>query len=98
MSWYKFWKKSGPMQIYAESYFFLSKEDYPTKESVKLECENWAEGMPGGHNTRYTYGFTRVRLPPRETLEKMLEHTKTDADSIARNIAFLEGEIQRLKQ
>jgi hypothetical protein len=94
MSWYKFWKKAGPMQILTEDYFFLPKEDYPSKDNIKSECESWAESMPGGHNTHYSYGFKKVKLPPREKLEKMLESAQEEAENVRQKILLIKKQLE----
>ncbi len=98
MTWYKFWKKSGPMQIYAEDYFYLPKEDYPSSANIKSECESWAESMPGGHNTRYSYGFKKIKLPPKEKLEKMLESAQEEAENARQKILLIKKQLEKVVQ
>jgi hypothetical protein len=98
MSWYKFWKKSGPMQIRTEDYLFLEEENYPTRENIKNECERWADAIPGGHNSHYSYGFRKVKTPPREILEKMLSDVKREENSLLEERTFLETELKKLKR
>lgn len=98
MGWYKFWKKSGPMQGLDEKYVWLDKESYPTKESVKSECENWAERIPGGHNSHYSFGFRKIKLPPKNVLEQMIEHKKEEITNKRKELKFLEYNLNEIKQ
>lgn len=76
MVWYRFWKKSGPAGILDERYLWLDKEAYPKKEDVEAECGCWAERIPGGHNSHYSYGFEEISNPPKSVLEKMVSDEK----------------------
>lgn len=76
MAWYKFWKRSGPMQGLSEKYFWF--ESKMNKESLKFRCESWADSIGGGHNTYYTYGFKRVNHPPIGELEIMIRIEKEE--------------------
>lgn len=96
MSWYKFWKKAGPMAHYTENYFYLPKEDYPSEEDIKLKCEDWAEAMPGGHNTHYSYGFKKVKLPPKEKLEKLLESAMANLEEAEKRVLFLKKQLEKI--
>jgi hypothetical protein len=89
MSWYKFWKKSGPMQGLSKEYLWIDKKLYPDK-SVELACARWAEKMPGGHNTHYTYGFREVGSPPREVLEKMIIRESMQIDTRTKHLELLQ--------
>ena len=96
MSWYKFWKKSGPMAHYAEDYLYLPKEDYPSQEAIKLRCEDWAEAMPGGHNTHYSYGFKKINLPPKEKLERMLQSAIVNQEEAEKRVLFLKKQLEKI--
>ncbi|MFH1174377.1 MAG: hypothetical protein V1725_04545 [archaeon] len=73
MSWYKFWKRSGPAGILDEDYKWIADNDHLTEESIKYACEYWSEHVGGGFNTHYRYGFEKVDVPPKEVLEKKIE-------------------------
>ncbi|MBI5064754.1 hypothetical protein HZA97_00830 [Candidatus Woesearchaeota archaeon] len=95
MTWYKFWKKSGPNAFLDETYVWLDKEIYKTKDSIKGECEYWADRMPGGHNTHYSYGYKQVRHPPKSVLEKMIENTEENLKSKQEHIKFLKETLNK---
>ena len=89
MSWYKFWKKSGPMRGLNEEYFWWDRRAYPNN-SIKSVCERWAEKMPGGHNTHYTYGFREICSPPREVLEEMIIRESMQIDMRTKYLGLLQ--------
>jgi hypothetical protein len=91
MAWYKFWKKSGPMQMLDEKYVWLAREIYLNKESIKCECENWAENIPGGHNTKYSYGFKKVACPPKNVLENLIANEKLSLKNQKYNLKLLQN-------
>lgn len=95
MSWYKFWKRAGPMQIYSEDYVWLLGQHYPNEENIKLECESWAESTPGGHNTHYKYGYNQITNPPKEVIRRKLSETRRRKNSILEQEKFLEAELKR---
>ena len=74
--WIKYWKKSGPNQSLDETYVHYKSE---TKEStIKYDVEEWAERMPGGHNTSYSYGWKDIEVPPKEWLEKHIKYIQEE--------------------
>ena len=73
MKWYRFWKKVHGYNC-GEDYQEFPK-DY-IEEQIKSECERWAEKIPGGHNSYYTYGFESIKLPPKEWLNKQIKNHK----------------------
>lgn len=97
MVWYKFWKKSGPMQALNEKYIWLDKEVYSTRESVAEECESWAESIPGGHNTHYSFGFIKIiKAPPKSVLENMIKHKKEEISSKKKELEFLKQSLEEI--
>jgi len=76
MVWYLFWKMSGPAMSLTESYQWLERASYSRDADVRLLCERWAEELPGGHNTHYSFGFEAVPRPPKEALERMIINEK----------------------
>jgi hypothetical protein len=100
MFWYRFWKKSGPMAGYDETYRYYDEK--PSTEELKCDSEQWAEDMPGGHNSSYTWGFKKVDYPPVELLAerlKRLEHQKeTIMDETEDKIKFYKEEIKKAQE
>ena len=90
-TWYKFWKKSGPMQAYIETYTLLEDRMYPSANSIKAEVEHWATTVGGGFNTHYTYGFERVDKPPKEWLEQQINHLTISINLIQKDIDEMKG-------
>lgn len=89
MSWYQFWKKSGPMQLLTEKYVWLDDKIYTGEKAIHGECEYWAESMPGGHNTHYTYGYKKIQHPPKEKLEDMIKSQKSSVKEHKEHLGFL---------
>ena len=96
--WYRFWKKSGPMVILTERYFLLDKKTFPDEEAIKYECEDWAERMPGGHNTRYSYGFTKVKHPPKEVLKNIIKERKDKIKMERKYLGLLEKTLREMEK
>lgn len=96
MSWYRFWKKSGPMQGLSEEYIWLPKEVYPTQQTILKHCEYLAERMPRGHETMYEYGFTKINSPPREVLEKMIIRESMQIDTRTKHLGLLQQTLGNL--
>jgi len=88
--WYKFWKKSGPMQGLDDDYFLLDEKYWPTEEDVKLKCESRAGEVGGGFNTHYSYGFEKVDKPPKEWIDKRIKQLK-------KTIKYRQKEIKEFK-
>jgi hypothetical protein len=89
MSWYKFWKRSGPAGFLDEQYKWYDDKYYPTKKSVLAECEYWAGRVGGGFNTHYSYGFEQVNFPPKSVLEKMIKAVKDGEEGSKKRLQFL---------
>jgi hypothetical protein len=96
MPWYRFWKKSGPMAGLDETFRHYDEE--PSKDGLEENCEHWAEAMPGGHNTHYSYGFQKVSAPPLEFLQKRMESSMALRESADEDIRFCEAEIARTEK
>lgn len=96
MTWYLFWKKSGPMGGLDETYRYYDEK--PSKDMLETDCGNWAEAMPGGHNTHYSYGFKLVDCPPLEVLQKRLKGSLALRESVAEDIRLFEDEIARAER
>ena len=82
--WYKFWKKSGPMQSYDESYKLL--EDHDSEDVVKSKVERWAETVGGGFNTHYSYGWERVEVPPEDWLKNKVGYMKSNIEETTKKM------------
>ncbi len=85
------------MQGLDETYVWLDKTIYPTEKAVKGECEYWADKMPGGHNTHYSYGYKKVRNPPKNVLEKMIERAESNLKSKNVYLKFLKDTLKKHK-
>ena len=94
MTWYKFWKRSGPAGILREDYLWLDKESHPDEDSIRAECEHWAEKIPGGHNTLYRFGFQKVVNPPLSVLEKMIKKEKDSIQDHKHYLNFLQQTLE----
>ncbi len=96
MTWYRFWKKSGPMQGLSEGYVFYS--DKVPELRVEGDCERWAGRMPGGHETYWRYGFQKIRNPPKSILQKMILREFMSIDGKKRYLGELEHELERMNR
>ena len=100
MTWYRFWKKSGPMAHLAEAYVWLDGKEYKGKKEkeneLESQCEKWAEAMPGGYNTRYSYGFQTVKAPPKKILEKMVEDEERRILEKSKHLELLRREYKKI--
>jgi len=94
MSWYRFWKKSGPMAGLDET--FRHYDEKPSIDRLKMDCEDWAEAMPGGHETHYSYGHQLVDAPPLEWLQKKLKGSAALKEQVEEDSRFIEAEIARI--
>ena len=94
MPWYRFWKKSGPMAGLAETYRHY---DEVSEDALELDVENWADDMPGGHNTSYRVGYEKVDHPPVEWLRKKLEGVLALREKVDVDIHFYEAELIRIE-
>lgn len=88
------------MAGYDETYRYYDKR--PSNEELKCDSEQWAENMPGGHNSSYTWGFKKIDYPPVEFLAerlKRLEHQKeTVMDETEDKIKFYKKEIEKAQE
>jgi hypothetical protein len=94
MTWYRFWKKSGPMGGLDETYRYYDEK--PSKDMLETDCGSWAEAMPGGHNTHYSYGFGPINAPPIDWLLKKLQSSRNLRNRVATDINFYEREVERV--
>jgi len=85
--WYRFWKKSGPMQFLTEDYkLYPAEYDFETVESC---AEHWATQIGGGFNTHYKYGLEEIEKPPKEWMDKEIEIYRKRKKEIENYLNFL---------
>ena len=92
MVWYRFWKKSGPMQGLRETYRYFEEDQ--NKKTLKTWAEEWADRMPGGHNTSYNYGWEKVEVPPKEWLETQIKYIGGEIGKIRDKIVVYKRELK----
>ena len=90
--WVKYWKKSGPNQSLDEKYIHYKNEIHTSV--IKYDVELWAERIPGGHNTSYSYGWEDIEVPPKEWLEKHIKYIKEDIEEIKQKLKDYELDLQ----
>lgn len=95
MSWYRFWKRSGSNQALRETYRHYDVE--PSEGILGGDCEDWADNIPGGHNTSYKYGHQKVDSPTLDWLQKRLKCAAILFEQSTTDIRFYEEEIARLE-
>ena len=99
--WYKFWKK---VQGHVSEEYFVHEDLFgddasyqPDEKSLKAQCEYWAERMPGGHNTHYSYGFQEVSNPPVKKLEEMIKTEKRVIKGSQERLELLAETLKKIK-
>ena len=97
MPWYRFWIKSN-RGTDSYGYRFLPCDNTKkNKGEIRDALEDWCSGFGAwdhGENV-VTYGYSRVKFPPKKVLEKKAEGAAWRVKSARSELVFLRGQLKQ---
>lgn len=99
MVWYRFWKTVHG-HLNGEKYVHYSNEElkdenFYDEEYFKCEAESWADSIPGGENAGFSYGFEKVKSPPKEWLMKRIKAETMNIEYLKEKIELYKKELKK---
>lgn len=76
-----------------ETYRYFEEDQ--DEKTLKALTEEWANRMPGGHNTSYNYGWEKIKSPPTEWLIKMIRRAEWNIKESKKDIDLYKKELKR---